>query len=323
MIKEYDVLGLGAAIVDVISQVEDSFIVKNGLQKNSMKLIDEAESKRIYQQFDNPQQISGGSVANSMAGLSSMGLKVAHIAKVKDDELGAFFEKDMQKSGVDFVCNKSNSGESTAVSIISVTADGERSMATYLGATRHLSESDIDEDTIKKSKIIYIEGYSWDEEKSKKAILKSVKIAKENNVKVAFSLSDPFCVQRHKKEFLELITNYVDIVFSNQEEAMSLTDKNNMEEVQRSLSQICDIAIITQGADGSTVVKGDNIYQVKAQNNIKLVDTTGAGDAYAAGFLYNLTKEKPFKECASLGNKCASKIIQKIGARDDFSEFIA
>lgn len=317
MSRKYEVLGMGAAIVDILAKVDDSFIAKNNLIKNSMKLIDEQESFDICSQFDESVKTSGGSVANTMAALASLGLDVAFIGKVKDDEMGKIFSEDMSKIGVDFICNMAKSGPATATSIISVTKDAERSMATFLGATRFLSESDIDEQAIKDSKIIYLEGYLWDEENAKKAMLRACKIAKDNSVKVAFSLSDLFCVQRHHNEFLDLIKNNVDIVFSNKDEALALTDESNIDDAINKLKDMCEIAVVTQGNEGSTVIKGNEQYHVNAKSNLKVIDTTGAGDLYAAGFLYALSQNVSIEGCAQIANITASEVIKQMGARLD------
>ena len=312
--KTYDVVAIGSSIVDVLSFTDEKFLNDNFITKGIMTLIEEADAERIYSVTGTAVEVSGGSAANTAAGIASLGGRAACIGRVKDDQLGKIFTHDLNAVGVKFKPNAAKSGKATARSFIFVTPDAERTMLTYLGACTEFSENDLNEDMIKAAKIIYIEGYLWDTESAIAAIRKSIKIAKENGVKTSFSLSDPFCVGRHRAEFLKLLKE-IDILFCNEEEAKSLFETNDLGEAIEKISELCDITSITTGAKGSIVVYDSTVKNVAADKIDKLVDTTGAGDLYAAGFLYGLANDRPLEECARLGNACAAAIIQQLGAR--------
>jgi sugar/nucleoside kinase (ribokinase family) len=312
---QYDVVGIGNAIVDILSFCDDAFLASEQLAKGSMQLVDEDRASSLYENVGQSTECSGGSVANSLAGLASLGANTAFIGKVSDDQLGSIFAHDIRSVGVNFTTPTSDTGMSTANCIVLVTPDAQRTMATYLGACSEVSAGDIDKDIISASAITYIEGYLWDTENAKEAIRKAIDTAKNAGRKVAFTLSDTFCVDRHRDEFLELIKNDIDILFANESEVKSLMQLPSTELAIASLRGLCSIVAVTLGANGSTVLTKDSVVNVPTQAIAKVVDTTGAGDLYASGFLYGLSKGWDMNACAQLGNKCAGEIIQQLGAR--------
>lgn len=317
MNKEYNVVAIGNAIVDVVGKVSKNFLAENGLAKGSMSLVDASQSQSLYLQLENPIQTSGGSAANTVAGMSVLGCRTAFIGRVKNDSLGEVFANDLQEIGVDFIskpCDQSGE-ESTAKCIIAVTDDAQRTMATYLGVSPNLTEDYADEEVISKAQILYLEGYLWDSEQTKNTIKKSIEIAKNNGVKVAFTLSDPFCVDRHRFEFLELITNDIDILFANESEIKSLFETQNLDNAIDQISKLVAIAAITKGAEGSVLAANGEQIAIEAVKNIEVVDTTGAGDLYAAGFLSQLCEGSSLKECGENGSQMAANIIEIYGAR--------
>ena len=319
MTKKLDVVGIGNAIVDIVAKVDESFLVKNKLIKSSMSLIDNDKADYLYCQVHNPTQTSGGSAANTMAGIVSLGGTASFIGRVKDDKLGNVFVNDMKKTGVNFIsrpCSDSD-GNSTAKCIVAVTDDAERTMSTYLGVSPNITQDYIDKNAIADSKVLYLEGYLWDSEETKNTIIKSIEIAKSNNVKVAFTLSDPFCVDRHRKEFLLLIRNHIDILFANEFELKSLFRTEDINDGMNQISKLVEIAAITRSENGSLIASNKDIIQIEAIKNIKVVDTTGAGDLYAAGFLFGLTKKFALKRCGEIANIVACEIIRNYGARTD------
>ena len=305
------VLGIGNAIVDVICKVEDSFISQNNLTKSTMKLVDEAEFKKLMYSLKIEETVSGGSVANSIVGLSQLGNKVGFIGKISDDELGKKYEEGLMKENVNFFYSKKKELISTGTCLILVTPDSERTMVTFLGTAGKINERDIDIKAIKKSEILFLEGYLWDEGEPKKAFEKAI----NNSNKTAMSLSDLFCVERHKPHFLELVKNKLDIIFANEQEFMSLIGETNFDNAINFAKQVNKLVIITRGAKGAVAISKKEVTECTAQKNIKLKDLTGAGDLFAGGFLHGIINNKSTKESLEIGAKMSSKIIQIIGAR--------
>ncbi len=313
----YNVLGIGNAIVDIIADVNNEFLLAEGLEKGSMSLVDEFASKNIYNKIISNIRCSGGSAANTISGFSMLGNKSGYVGKVKDDELGQLFVQDITSLGVNFSTSFSNEGPSTANCLVLVTSDAQRTMVTYLGASVGLTSDDINELDIVNSEIIYLEGYLWDPPRAKKAFLKAAKLANEAERRVALSLSDSFCVDRHRSEFRSLIKNHIDIVFANEEEIISLYNSKNLEDAIVAIRTSCDLAVITRGARGSIVVRTSEIIHINAEPVQSVIDTTGAGDAYAAGFLHGLVNHFDFQKSARIGSICASEVITHYGARPE------
>ena len=314
---KYDVVGVGNAIVDILAKVEDDFLKKHSLTKASMTLVDETEAYTLYDDMPPAVEKSGGSAANTLAGIASFGGKAAFIGKVKDDELGAIFGHDLRSIGVHYETLPSASGAATAKCLIAITPDAERTMCTFLGATKEITKDDINENTIASAKVTYLEGYLWDEPHAKDAMRQAVDIARKNERKVALSLSDAFCVDRHRGEFLALIKEGVDILFSNEAEVKCLFETEDFDDCIEKIKDYADIVAITLGAKGSIVIHGDNITKIQATKGLKVVDTTGAGDLYASGFLYGYTNGYNFEQCGKMANLAASNIIQHVGARPE------
>jgi sugar/nucleoside kinase (ribokinase family) len=310
----YDVCGIGSAIVDVLSTTSDQFINDHGLMKGGMMLIDEARAEYLYGFMKDSTQCAGGSVANSIAGIASLGGMPAFIGKVKQDEPGEIFRYDMRTIGVHFDTPASPKGKSTARCYIFVTPDAQRTMNTYLGACSELDEGDINDAVVGHSKITYVEGYLWDLPHAKDAIRKAFRIAKSKGRKVAFTLSDVFCVERHREEFLSLLPE-LDILFANENEAISLMRAGGFAEAREKIRGKCPVIALTRSEKGSTVITPTETIMVPAGKDLRVVDTTGAGDLYAAGFLHGIAQGWDLKKCATLGTKCASVIIQQMGAR--------
>ena len=306
------ILGIGNAIVDVICKVEDSFITQNSLTKSTMKLFfDENEFRKLLTNLKIEKTISGGSVANSIVGISQLGDKAGFIGKISDDEFGIKYEDGLKKENVEFFYKKKKELLPTGSCLILVTPDHERTMCTFLGTAGKINETDISSDVIKKSEIIFLEGYLWDEGEPTKAFNKAI----NNANKVAMSLSDRFCVDRHKADFLNLIKNKLDITFANEEEIKSLIDAKNFNEVIEFSKQLNKLIIITRGENGSIAVKGEEVVENDIQKNLKIVDLTGAGDLFAAGFLHGYINRLSVKQCLEKGTEMSSKVIQQIGAR--------
>lgn len=313
--SNFDVLGIGNAIVDILSFTDDKFLEETGFAKGSMTLVDEDVARSFYTKLGQTTECSGGSVANSLAGLASLGAKTAFIGKVKNDQLGAIFTHDLHAVGVYFDSKPQENGAATAHCMICVTPDAQRTMVTYLGACGLISELDKDEELISRSNIIYIEGYLWDAEEAKKAIRSSIATAKQLKKKVAFTLSDTFCVHRHRKEFLELIYSDIDILFANEAEIKALYETEDFESAVNLVKGAAEIVAITRSEKGSLVVTENDIEIAPTQPVHNLVDTTGAGDLYASGFLFGISRGWDLLSCANLGNKCAGEIITQLGAR--------
>ena len=311
----YDVVGIGNAIVDVLSYVDDQFITRNNLPKGGMVLVDEAASKNLYVQLGVTKECSGGSVANSLAGIASLGGTCAFIGKVKDDQLGMIFTHDLRAVGVHFDSVASTEGPATASCLVCVTPDAQRTMATYIGACNRVSESDIDEALIANATLLYIEGYLWDIDSAKSAIRHAMSTAKKNGKKVALTLSDTFCVERFRDEFLALLTYEIDILFANESELLALTQLNDFDAAVKAIQGQCEVIAITRSDKGAVIITPDRIEAVPAQKVTALLDTTGAGDLFAAGFLYGYSQGLPHAKSAQIGNHCAAEIITQLGAR--------
>jgi len=305
------VLGIGNAIVDVVCKVEESFITKNNLTKGTMKLVDEVEFKKLLSNLTIEETIAGGSVANSIVGLSQLGNAVSFIGKVNDDELGNKYEKSLTNEKVKYCYQKKKESIPTGTCLILITPDSERTMCTFLGIAGKVSDKDIDENAVKNSKLIFLEGYLWDEGEPKTAFNKAINISK----KTAMSLSDQFCVDRHKKSFFNLVNNKLDITFANEQEILSLIDAKSFDEVISFGKQLGKLLVITRGKKGSIAIQKNEVVECDSQKNLKIVDLTGAGDLFAAGFLHGHVNNLSIKESLQKGTEMASKIIQKIGAR--------
>ena len=306
------ILGIGNAIVDVICKVENDFLSKNDLNKGSMKLIfDQAEFEKLLDNLKIEKTVSGGSVANSIVGLSQLGNKVGFIGKISDDGFGIKYEEGLTKEKVNFLYTKKKEVLPTGTCLILVTPDSERTMCTYLGTAGKISGDDIDTKAIEESEIIFLEGYLWDEGEPKKAFEKAIK----HSNKTAMSLSDPFCVDRHKIHFLELVKNKLNLIFANEAEIMSLIDAKNFNEVISFGKQIKKHLIITRGNKGAISILNNEIIEVGVKKNLKILDLTGAGDLFASGFLHGYINDFSHKECLEKGSEMSSKIIQQIGAR--------
>ena len=306
------ILGIGNAIVDVICKVDDNFIKQNNLTKSTMKLFfDENEFKNLLSNLKIEKTVSGGSVANSMVGISQLGDKVGFIGKVSDDDFGYKYEEGLKKENVEYFYSKKKEELPTGTCLILVTPDSERTMCTFLGTAGKINENDVDSYVIKKSEIIFLEGYLWDKGEPKKAFDKAI----NNANKVAMSLSDQFCVERHKPHFSNLVKDKLDITFANEQEITSLIEAKNFNEVIDFSKQLNKLVVVTRGKKGAVAVNGDEIVECDIQKNIKIIDLTGAGDLFAAGFLHGYINKLSMKECLIQGTEMSSKVIQQIGAR--------
>ena len=305
------ILGIGNAIVDVICKVEDSFLSKNNLTKSTMKLVNETEFRNLLSNLKIEETISGGSVANSIVGLSQLGNKVGFIGKVNEDELGDKYEEGLKKEKVEYFYSKKKEDLPTGTCLILITSDSERTMCTFLGIAGKINENDVDINAVKNSEITFLEGYLWDEGDPKKAFDKAI----QNSNKVAMSLSDLFCVERHKPHFLNLFKNKLNITFSNEQEILSLLDTNNFDEVVSFAKELGKLIVITRGEKGSIAINKNEVVECDIQKNIKIVDLTGAGDLFAAGFLHGHVNNLSIKESLQKGTEMSARVIQKIGAR--------
>ena len=306
------ILGIGNAIVDVICKVNDNFIEQNKLTKSTMKLFfDENEFQNLLKDLKIEKTVSGGSVANSIVGMSQLGDKVGFIGKISDDVFGSNYEQGLKKENVEYFYSKKKEKLPTGTCLILVTPDSERTMCTFLGIAGKINENDVSSDAIKKSEIIFLEGYLWDEGEPKKAFDKAI----NNANKVAMSLSDLFCVDRHKPQFLNLVKNKLDITFANEQEITSLIGAKNFEEVINFAKELNRLVVITRGEKGAVAINGDYVVENDVQKNLNIVDLTGAGDLFAAGFLHGYINRLSTKECLIKGTEMSSKVIQQIGAR--------
>ena len=317
---KYDVLTIGNAIVDVLAHTEEDFLVRERLVKGSMRLIDGAEADRLYDHMGPAQLISGGCAGNTAAGVASFGGRAAFIGKVADDELGRFFRHDMRALGIEFPTAGLTGGAPTARSMIFITPDGERTMNTFLGACQELTPDDIDHATVQGAAITYLEGYLWDPPKAKEAFREAMRVAHAAGRRVAITLSDSFCVDRFRDEFIDLMrTRALDIVFANQHEVLALYQTSDFETAVSSLGRDIPLAVITTGAEGSMAIEGGRRTMVPAARVDRVVDLTGAGDLYASGFLYGLARGFPLDVCGRLGSLAAAEVISHVGARPQAS----
>ena len=305
------ILGIGNAIVDVICKVNDKFISQNNLTKSTMKLVDETEFKKLLSNLKIEETVSGGSVANSIVGLSQLGNKVGFIGKVSDDDLGNKYEEGLKKENVQYFYSKKRETIPTGTCLILITPDSERTMVTFLGTAGKINESDVDKNAVQDSEILFLEGYLWDEGEPKTAFEKAINISN----KVAMSLSDLFCVERHKPHFLDLVKNKLDITFANEQEIMSLIDVNQFDDVINFAKKINKLIVITRGDKGSIAINNNEVIECPAKKNLQIIDLTGAGDLFASGFLHGLINKKSIRESLETGTEMSSRVIQIIGAR--------
>ena len=305
------ILGIGNAIVDVICKVEDGFLSDNELTKSTMKLVNEAEFKKLLTNLKIEETVSGGSVANSIVGLSQLGNKVGFIGKINEDDLGNKYEKGLKKENVEYFYSKKKETLPTGTCLILITPDSERTMCTFLGTAGKINENDVDVNAVKNSEIIFLEGYLWDEGDPKKAFDKAI----QNSNKAAMSLSDLFCVERHKNHFLDLVKNRLDITFANEQEITSLIGVDNFDKVISFSKELKKLIVITRGEKGAIAIKGNEVAECAIKENLKIVDLTGAGDLFAAGFLHGYVNNLSLKENLEKGTEMSSKVIQQIGAR--------
>jgi sugar/nucleoside kinase (ribokinase family) len=330
--QKYDVAGMGNAIVDVIGPADDAFLLRHAIAKGVMTLIDEARAAALIGALADRRVTAGGSAANTMAsltaggsaantmaGLASLGGTGLYVGRVKDDELGRSFAASMRDTGIHYDTRMATSGASTACCLIAVTPDGQRSMSTYLGASRELAPSDIDDDAIASARVLYIEGYLWDAPDAKAAIARAIGAAKRGGAKVALTLSDPFCVGRYRDEFLALLRSDLDIVFANEDEAKALFEVDEFDDVFQAMRPWPGIAALTRSEKGCVIAAGDEVHVIDAAPVAKVVDTTGAGDQFAAAFLYGLTHGKGLADSGRLGSLAAAEVISHYGARPEVS----
>lgn len=312
-----DVVGIGNAIVDVLAHADDGFLKHHGLNKGTMALVDETRAELLYGAMGPGVECSGGSAANTIAGLASLGAKAAFVGKVRDDQLGRVFAHDIRAVGVHFDTRPANGGAATARCLILVTPDAQRTMNTFLGAAQHLGPEDIDEKRIGDARITYLEGYLWDPPRAKEAFRKAMAAAHKAGRKVALSLSDPFCVDRWRDEFRHLVAGEVDILFANEAEITSLYQTDDFDDALQQVRHKVELAVLTRSERGSVIVAGDEVHVIDAERVAKVVDTTGAGDLYAAGFLYGLTQGKDLHACGRIAAICAAEVIAHVGARPE------
>ena len=305
------ILGIGNAIVDVICKVEENYLSNNGLIKSTMKLVDEDEFQKLLSTLKIEDTVSGGSIANSIVGLSQLGNKVGFIGKVSDDDLGQKYEDGLKKENVDYIYSKKKESLPTGTCLILITPDSERTMCTFLGTAGKINEGDVDINSVKDSEIIFLEGYLWDEGDPKSAFDKAI----QNSNKVAMSLSDLFCVERHKQHFLDLVRHKIDLTFANEQEITSLIEAKNFDEVISFCQQLGKMIVITRGEKGSIAINKNEIIECESNRDLKIVDLTGAGDLFAAGFLHGYINNLTISESLQKGTEMSTKVIQQIGAR--------
>ena len=315
--RPLDVVGIGNAIVDVFASADEAFLARNGLPKGAMTLIDAARAVDLYAQMGPGREMSGGSAGNTIAGLASLGGACAYVGRVRDDQLGEIFRHDIRALGVEFDTPSATEGPPTARCLIFVTPDAQRTMATFLGVCTELSPEDIDEAAIARAQVTYLEGYLWDDPRAKAALVKAAAAARKAGRRVAFTLSDPFCVDRHRAEFLRLIREHVDLLFANEVEIKSLYRTESFDEALARTRADCELAALTRSEKGSVIVTDGEAHAVPAEPVAHVVDTTGAGDLYAAGFLYGLTQGRDLPTCGRLGAICAAEVIAHVGARPE------
>lgn len=316
---KFDVLGIGNAIVDVLSRVDDQFLQDHSISKGAMQLIDEDQASKLYAAMSAGVEISGGSAANTIAGIAQLGGAPAFIGKVRDDQLGEVFTHDIRASGVHFDTPAATTGPATARCLVLVTPDGERTLNTFLGASTGLLPDDIDAKSIAAAKVVYLEGYLWDPPQAKEAFVRAANIARGAGRQVALTLSDAFCVDRHRDSFLDLIKRDVDILFANEAEIKSLYQVAGFDDALQAVRHDCKLAALTRSDAGSVICAGDEVHVIEAREVEQVVDTTGAGDLYSAGFLFGYTKGKDLQTSARLGSLAAAEVISHIGARPERS----
>lgn len=315
MCRRFDIIGYGNALVDVHAKVDDHFLLKEGLVKGAMNLISEDKSESLYTKIDVCEKTCAGSIANTTVGVAALGGSASYVGKVSDDELGRFYAQDIKRYGVHFDTTFTKNGHATGRCIALVTSDSQRSFGTYLGACRELGHDDIDEERIKDSHIIYVEGYLWDFESPAKAMEKAMDIAKKNDVRIAFSLSDAMCVERFRDVFLYIAKNSADILLGNESEFKALFGKDKIDDALDCASKACKISVVTMEAKGAVALSGAQRWTVPSVEVKDVVDTTGAGDAFAAGFLFGVARGNNLESAAGIGNKAASEIIRHYGAK--------
>ena len=313
----FDVTAIGNAIVDVLAQADDALLAKHHLAKGAMSLIDAADAERLYSIMGPGREVSGGSAANTAAFIAALGGRTAYIGKVADDQLGDVFEHDIRAVGVTYDTPRLTEGLSTARCLIFVTPDAQRTMQTFLGATTQLGPEDLNMEYLTSSKVVYLEGYLWDQPRAKKAMRDAAIKAHEAGVKVSLTLSDAFCVARFRDEFLDLAENHVDILFANESEILSLYQTETFDDALLQVRRHCEVAALTRSEKGSVVVNGNETHVIAAEKGVKVIDTTGAGDAYAAGFLYAYTQGCDLAACGRLGGVMAAEVISHYGARPE------
>jgi sugar/nucleoside kinase (ribokinase family) len=313
----HDVVGIGNAIVDVIAHADEAFLERRGLVKGTMRLVDAVDADRLYADMAPAVELSGGSVANTMAGVASLGGRAGYIGLIRDDQLGQVFRHDITSVGVTYQMRAKSAGPSTARCLVLVTPDAQRTMNTYLGACVELGPEDLDHALIESARVLYLEGYLFDPPRAKAALRTAAEIAHAAGRKVSLSLSDPFCVERHRADFRRLIADHVDILFANEIEIGSLYETGDFQAASREAARDCEIAVLTRSAKGSIVVSGAARHEIPPAPVTRVIDTTGAGDLYASGFLYGLTHGRPLDVCGRLGSLCAAEIISHIGARPE------
>lgn len=315
----HDVIGVGNAIVDVLAHADEEFIAANGFDKGTMTLIDAATADALYDRMGPAVEVSGGSAANTIAGLASLGGRGAFVGKVRDDQLGAIFRHDIRSLGIAFDTVPARNGPATGRCLIFVTPDAHRTMQTCLGISAELGPEDIDEDAIAAAGVTYLEGYLWDRPRAKQAFVKAATVAHAAGRQVALSLSDPFCVARHRADFLDLVADHIDILFANEDEIVSLFQVHAFDDAIAHVRGHCKVAALTRSEKGAVVLSQDQLHVLEAEPVDVVVDTTGAGDAYAAGFLYGLTRNRPLADCGRLGAIAAAEVISHVGARPEVS----
>ena len=313
--KAFDVVGIGNAIVDVLVQTEDAFLEDHGLTKGTMALVDQSQAERLYASLGPGLETSGGSAANTLAGLAQLGGRAGFIGRVRDDQLGAICAHDLRSVGAHVETAAATSGPSTARCLILVTADAQRTMCTYLGASVNLHPDDLDLDLVRQAKVLYLEGYLWDSDEAKQAFIAAAEVMRDSGGEVALSLSDAFCVDRHRESFQELVDGHVDILFAKEMEITSLYKANTIEEAVDQVRGRCRVAALTRSAEGSLVLSGEKSLPIAPFQLGDLVDTTGAGDLYAAGFLYGYTRGDSLERCGQLGSLCAGQVVTQLGPR--------
>ncbi len=315
--SKYDVLGIGNAIVDVLARTDEAFLARHGFVKGTMQLIDEDTAHKLYTQMSSAVEQSGGSAANTIAGIAALGGRGAFIGRVRDDQLGEIFAHDIRAIGVHFDTPPATKGPTTARCLVLVTSDGERTMNTFLGASTALGPRDIDAKLVANSKVTYLEGYLWDPEEAKQAFLEAAELAHKAQRQVALSLSDPFCVDRHREDFLKLVKNDVDILLANEDEIKSLYQVDHFDSALQKIRGDCELAVLTRSAAGSVVVNGEETHIIGAAPVEEVIDATGAGDLFAAGFLYGHTNGLDVTRSARLGALAAAEAISHFGARPE------